>query len=297
MRNINILDTKKHNLSRKSISKKFDYIESLNGDVDFSIIDDLIMKGEHEGNVLYVIRDCTSRDHTRILTENFNKVIQQRGSHRNNDGFVSVQQIGASQFAKNGQQFMQASNQAFSDMSDLFDSISHDVFETLFLESFLEQNFLKKGVHFGPSSHKHGHAGIATFRRWLDNGVMSLMPHEDKAQLVYASQDGFEISKAHTVIAHNLCVDATGFGGELTVWNIQPNDECRKHFGVLDTGYPYPPIFLRGVEKFEVKLNAGDMYFMNGCYIHGVKNVINGNRITAGRFMGFIGNNKVVYWT
>jgi hypothetical protein len=294
---IDAIEVDKCIVSGKKITNGFGYIESQDGSVDFSIIHDLIMKGEHDGKVIYVIRNCVSREWTQILAKNFNKVIEQRGTHRLDDGFVSVQQIGSSQFAKNGSMYIKESHKVFDDIDRLLDGIPTHIVDILFLGKFLEENFLKQKIHFGPSRYKHGYACMATFRRWLDNGIMSLMPHEDAAQLAYAAKDNFEICKTSIIVAQNLCIEATGKGGELTIWNIQPDDDCRRSFDVLETGYPYPPKYIRYVDKVEVKLNAGDMYFMNGCFLHGVNNVINGTRITAGRFIGHVPNNKVVYWT
>lgn len=284
-------------LTGKTIKNGFGLIESNNGKIDFSIIYDLITKGDHHGKIAYVIRDYVPKQWTNMLVNNFDLVLEKRGSHRINDGFVSVQQIGSSQFAKTGSLYMKETQASYNDIDQLFDDIPPHIVDELFLDKYLEKNLLNKNIHFGSSHFKSGHAPIATFRRWLDNGVMSLMPHEDKAQLAYAAKDNFEIHKASIVIAQNLCVESTGKGGELTVWNIQPDDQCRKNFGVLETGYPYPPNYLKNVEKIEINLNPGDMYFMNGCCIHGVKNVVNGKRLTAGRFIGSIPHNKVVYWT
>lgn len=284
-------------LSGKTIKNGFGYIESCDQTIDYTIIHDLIMKGEHKGKVIYVIRNYIPHQWTQILTDNFNTIIEQRGSHRLNDGFVSVQQIGSSQFSKNGSQYMRESNKAFDDLEQLLINIPPDVADELFLTSLCERYFLKQNIHFGPSRHKHGHACMATFRRWLDNGSMSLMPHEDKAQLTCAAADHYEIHRAPIVIAQNLCIEGTEHGGELVIWNIQPDDACRRQFDVVKTGYPYPPESLEDIECLEIKLNPGDIYFMNASCLHGVKNVINGSRLTAGRFIGHIPNNKVVYWT
>lgn len=281
----------------KKIVNGFGFVESKNGEIDFSIIHDLIMKGEHNGNVLYVIRNYISSKWTQLITENFNKVINERGSHRLNDGFVSVQQIGSTQFKKNGSMYMEESNKSYDDLDRIFEGIPHDVVENLFLGKFLEECFLEQKIHFGSSRYKHGYACMATFRRWLDNGDMSLMPHEDKAQLIFAKKDDFEICKVPLVVAQNLCIEATGKGGELSIWNIQPDNNTRTYFGVEETGYPYPPQYIKHIDRIEVRLNPGDIYFMNACCIHGVRSVINGNRLTAGRFLGFADDRKVVYWT
>lgn len=297
MKSLVNLGSSEYVVSGKKIKNTFGYLESINGEIDFSIIYDLIVKGEHDGKVVYVIRNCIQKKLVEILSRNFNKVVERRGSNRLNDGFVSVHQIGSTQFKKTGSMYIQESNKVFNDLNYLLDGIPPDLIDTLFLEKFLEENFLKREMHFGPSRYKYGYACIATFRKWLDNGIMSLMPHEDKAQLAYAVKDKFEICNASVVVAQNLCIEAPENGGELIVWNIQPDDDCRRNFDVFETGYPYNPEYIKHVDQIEIKLNAGDMYFMNGCCLHGVKNVIDGGRITAGRFIGCISDNKVVFWT
>ncbi len=219
-------------VSGKKITHGFGYVESLNGEVDFSIIYDLAKKGEYQGNVAYVLRNYIAKEWVEKLANNFKKVIKQRGYNRLNDGFVSVHQVGATQFSKSGSTYIQESYNSFNDIDDVFDGIPDDIVNDLFLGAFLEENFLKKQIHFGPSRYKHGYACMATFRSWLDNGKMSLMPHEDKSQLCYAKKDGFEISSVPIVLAQNLCIEANGKGGELVILNIQPDDNCRKSFNV-----------------------------------------------------------------
>jgi len=284
-------------ISGNKIKNGFGYIEASKDEIDFSIIYDLITKGDHNGKVLYVIRDCVPEEWTKTLTNNFNNIVNEEGSHRNNDGFVLVQQLGSSQFAKTGQMYIEESHQVFDDIAKLFLDVPSHIIDNFFMGTYLEDNFLKHNKHFGPSRFKHGFASMATFRRWLDNGVMSLMPHEDKAQLAFAVKDSYEIARSTGVVAQNLCMEASGKGGELVIWNIQPDDECRDRFNVQDTGYPYPPDSLKDIESVSVKLNPGDIYFMNACCVHGVSSVSNGSRLTAGRFIGALPNNKVVYWT
>jgi hypothetical protein len=126
---------------------------------------------------------------------------------------------------------------------------------------------------------------------------MALMPHEDYAQLHYAKEDGFEISVAQTVTSFNVCLEGGLEGGELVVWNFKPDDECREKLGVCRTGYPYPLEGLQGIEHLTLRLNQGDLYFINACHLHGVQTVSRGQRLTAGRFIGKLSDRKVVFWT
>lgn len=80
------------------------------------------------------------------------------------------------------------------------------------------------------------------------------------------------------------------------VWNIKPDEILREELNVESTGYPYPLDYVDTFDKISVKLNEGDLYFLNASHVHGVKNSSHYKRITSGRFISKI-NNKVVYWT
>lgn len=284
-------------ISGKSIKDGFGFVETNSGQPNFSIISDLFTKGHHNGKVLYIIRNAIPDYLVNAIANNFKYMVSKRGSHRNYDGFVAVEQIGASQFAKNGNSYIEECIKTEFDLHTLFENLPQEAADAIFLESYLENAFLIQSIHFGPARYKHGRANIATFRRWLDNGPMALLPHEDIAQLASSKEDGFEISKVKIVVAYNVCFEATGSGGELTIWNIQPDNLCREKLGVVNTGYPYQLELINHIEKISVRLNPGDIYFMNGGYLHGVNSIIQGSRITGGRFIGKLPNNKVVYWT
>lgn len=276
----------------------FGYLESNGSEIDFSIISDIIMKGHHDGNVLYVIRNNTCHDICQKMTKSFNENVILSGGNRPDDGFVLTTQMGATQFSRNGEQYIREVNRVNQSVADLMAVISDKDSESLFAHQALEDFFLADGIHFGPARFKNGYACFATFRRWLDNGLMSLMPHEDMAQVDFAREDNFEIANVQTVTACNVCLEsARNGGGELKIWNLIPDDECRVRLGVQRTGYPYPPHLLEQIESISVQLKAGDLYFMNACHLHGVSSVYQGSRLTAGRFIGKLTDKKVVYWT
>lgn len=281
-----------------SVKKGFSYLETEPDNVDFSVIKNIILHGHHQGNVLYIIRNFANKEICQDVAEKFNQMVDHNGGgNRADDGFVLTNQIGATQFSRNGEQYMAEVNRVNGSVAELMSVADSYATESLFLNRTLEDLFLDEGIHFGPARYKNSYACFATFRRWLDNGVMSLMPHEDRAQLKFAQQDDFEIADAMTVTAFNVCLEAAQGGGELKMWNLDPDEPCRARFGVTDTGYPYPPHLLQGVESLSVRLNAGDIYFMNACHLHGVSSVSQGSRLTAGRFIGRLNNSKVVYWT
>lgn len=284
-------------LSGTRVKENFGYLECLDGKPDFSIIRNIVMNGHHDGRVLYVIRNYVDPELCKSVSDSFDREIVKNGGNRKDDDYVLTNQIGATQFARNGKQYIQEVLKVGQATIDLLDQVSDKDVENLFLTKYLEDRFLDSKIHFGASRYKNGWSAFATFRRWLDNGLMSLMPHEDKAQLACAEEDEFEIHLAQTITSFNVCLEGSADGGDLMIWNFAPDAECRDSFGVTKTGYPYHPDTLQGVDSLAVRLNQGDVYFMNACKLHGVKSVTAGKRLTAGRFIGKLSDNKVVFWT
>ncbi|MBD2786222.1 hypothetical protein ID858_15400 [Xenorhabdus sp. DI] len=275
----------------------FGYLECTDKKFDINIVKDIILNGNHKGKISYIIRNYVDNDICSRVANYFNREVNKDGGNRPDDGFVLTNQIGATQFSRNGEQYTKEVNSLNHKVADLLESVNHSELENLFSNKILEKMFLQDGIHFGPARFKSSYSCFATFRRWLDNGVMSLMPHEDKAQLKFADMDNFEIGSAKTVTAYNVCLETAKDGGELKIWNLSPDDNCRNILGVTNTGYPYPPETLTNIEHLSIKLNVGDIYFMNACHLHGVSSVSQGHRLTAGRFIGKLSNQKVIYWT
>jgi len=275
--------------------QEFTYIEE-NGEADFDKVAELLRTGQVGGQVLYVIREAVSRDHCLQIQENFTAIIAKELNNRPDDGFVKTEQIGSSQFHKNGRQYMASTLECGSNVMELFDGLDSRTIRSLYRDEQLERYFAQRQITYRPALHLTTCANFATTRRWLDNGEMSLMPHEDSAQLAFAALDDFEVAGAQDVISSNICISDASQGGELMVWNLKPDAALRESFGVQDTGYPYPLDFVSRYESFSVRLAPGDLYFLNASYLHGVRSSLRNERITAGRFLASLGE-KVVYWS
>lgn len=285
-------------LSGSRIAANFSYIETLAADVDPNIIYDIIIRGDHNGAIVYIMRDAFSSAAAERVVGNFDQLLSQtNGGNRADDGFVKTNQIGATQFARSGEEYVREVIRTSSLSLSLLEGVTHDEIEQIFNTGLLEKTFAKKGLAFRSSRFKNISAGFSTLRRWLDNGQMSLMPHDDTAQLKCAEKDGYEIAKASHVVSYNAIVEASSKGGMLKVWNLNPDDECRERLGLVGTGYPYPVEELSGVETITVQLRQGDVYFLNSSFIHGVSSLPEGRRLSAGRFIAKISNDAVVYWT
>lgn len=273
----------------------FSYIED-NGEVDLDKVAELLSAGAIDGKVLYVIREAVPKNYCDQLQKNFSEIISRALNNRPDDGFVKTEQIGSSQFHKNGQQYMASTLACGSDVMALFDGLDNQTIRSLYRDDQLERYFAQRQITYRPALHLTTCANFATTRRWLDNGEMSLMPHEDSAQLAFAALDGFEVAAAENVISSNICISDASQGGELVVWDLKPDAELRAFFGVQDTGYPYPIDFVSRYANFSVRLYPGDLYFLNASYLHGVRSSLHNERITAGRFLAALGE-KVVYWS
>lgn len=258
-------------------------------------IAELIMLGKTENAFLYIIRNFIPQETCQQIEKNFYSLIKDCSNDRPNDGYVKNEQIGSSQFAKNGKEYIASTIDASKNVMDVFAGLDNDYIQNIFMDKELENYFLTQNILYRPALHLTNTANFATTRRWLHNGEMSLHPHDDNAQLFFAAQDDFEISKGKNIIACNLCI-STDIGSELVIWDLKPDDKIRKELNISKTGYPYPLEYVNNFKKKSIKLNPGDLYFLNASYVHGVTNSKNSDRITSGRFITHI-NNKVVRWT
>lgn len=271
------------------------YLE-MDADYDIDVIGRFIRDGHVDGNVVIVLRNLHNRETCETLESRFYELIEKFGSDRDTDGFVKNLQIGSSQFHKNGSEYIRDTIHNAPHVFDLFSAIRPDQVKNLFLDAELENALLESGINYRAARHMSSVGNFATTRKWLDNGKMALHPHDDSAQLGFAAQDGFEVAKGQHTIAANFCIADDETGSAVTIWNLCPDDKLRKDLGLEQTGYPYPIDYMSQFESISLQLNAGDLYFMNASYVHGVHNSSSNNRITAGRFLTSF-ENKVVYWT
>lgn len=285
-------------LSGVHIEENFSYLETSVAEIDTEIIYDIITRGNHNGAVVYVIRSAFHAETAARVVENFDRVLAETsGGNRVDDNFVKTNQVGATQFSRSGEEYVREVLQTSPTSLDLLAGVSHEEVEQIFLTESLEKLFAEKGMIFRNSRFKNIPGGFSTFRRWLDNGEMALHPHDDTAQLLAARKDDYEIARARHVVSYNAAVETTDKGGALVVWNLNPDDRCRENLGLVGTGYPYPTDELVDLESFRLELRRGDVYFLNSSFIHGVSSLQEGRRLSAGRFIGQVADDLVVYWT
>ena len=282
-------------LDNHELGQELGWLE-FEGACEIDLLARFIEEGGIDGNRMIVLRGLVPETECRALEDRFNDLISAHGSGRGEDGYVKTQQIGATQFSRDGAAYMREVAAQMGQVIDLYSVIAPDRIGALFLDDALERAFARRGRIYRRASHLGGVANYATTRKWLNNGAMALHPHEDTAQLRTAAQDGFEIAGGSHTIAANLCIADDAEGSETVLWNHCPDEAERRELGLAETGYPYPRDYADGFGSVRVKIRRGDLYFMNASYLHGVENGTTNNRITAGRFITCAGD-KVLSWT
>jgi len=242
----------------------------------------------------YVVRNYIDHNSCSELCNSFTAIIEETGGSRQ-DGFVPVHQIGSTQFMKTSIEYMDECIATKMYVDSLINNLENQSLKTDFLlEKTLKSHFAQKNIVFRPSQFNENSCNHFTARNWRNQTAgLTLLPHEDFSQLSVAEEDGFEIGSVKKVVACNLCI--TQPGGELILWNLEPDMDMKKRFNVEKTGYPYPIEILENIQKYTIELNAGDLFFINANCIHAVSS--SHYRITLGRFMGYSSTNEIVYWT
>ena len=271
-------------------------LEMEEGRFDADRIAEFIEKGALGPVRLIVLRNFVPEAACRRLEARFDEIIAAHGSNRGEDGVVRNQQIGSTQFQRNGEEYVRETARHLPNVIDLFSVLDAGTVSNLFFDDALEQAFLRRGRLYRQARHMGGQGNFATIRKWLDNGAMALHPHEDSAQLAQGAEDGFEIGPGRHTIAANLCIADDEEGSATVLWNHCPDDATRKRMGLEKTGYPYPIDYAEQFDKIRVTIRRGDLYFMNASFLHGVENAPTNRRITAGRFITCV-DHKVLTWT
>jgi hypothetical protein len=103
---------------------------------------------------------------------------------------------------------------------------------------------------------------------------------------------------ANPVVAVNLYPLAPRSGGALRVWNIRPDDACRRRCGTVRSGYPYQVDWLRDREFLDLEVRDGWLVLMNGGLVHGVTGYdrADDGRLLINFFLGSLDERTVIHW-
>jgi hypothetical protein len=257
-----------------------------------------LLRAESESPcVAYVIRNAVEREFCNRFAHNFWSTIQRRGSCRQGDGFVEVDQVGASQHNSSADQYLKNISRFRAEIEGLFDGLGDTGREQILRERFFSEVLSPEGIAFRPAAHQGVAVAACSARSWKNPGTYCLEPHEDRAQLRLAQRDAFEIGEASGPLTAVVTVTDHYRGGELVVWDWAPDDEARASLGVMTDGYPYPSTAMAHVPSLEIATRAGDLVLLRSDYVHAIKATSQPGRLTVSRFIGRVGRQQVVYWT
>lgn len=217
-------------------------------------------------------------------------------SRKQNDGVPAIS-VGAYHYKKDLVEYFKQVELAKPHVTNLFHGTINIV------EPFIEKlttYFEKKNVCFRAASHDNREASKFVIRSCNAFSDFVISPHDDIAQCTMKSQRGFEIEKIpnYEMIAVNMCLENHN-GGQLHIWNMQPDNETRSSLNIEETGYPYPPNLVNEFNEIIMPIRTGDLYCFNGRNIHAVKSKIKSDkyRTTITFFMGYIDSKTIIYWT
>ncbi|CAQ82206.1 MULTISPECIES: 2OG-Fe(II)-dependent halogenase WelO5 family protein [Photorhabdus] len=206
--------------------------------------------------------------------------------------------IGASHIEKNTRQYIEEVENFRPAISEIFQDTINPI------DRFIEQitHFSGDNPQVTRPAMYHGvAAGNVKIVYWNNFGEFLLLPHDDLAQLSDPRQSDFEVQQINRVMAVNFYADVPQNGGQLKVWNIQPDNQSRSALGLTYSGFPYPVELLENHANMVINIKAGDLVLLNGNLVHAV---LNGNAISAPErrllvtcFMGVQQNGDLVWWT
>lgn len=260
-----------------------------NNIVDFDKLHD-VLTGKKLGVIFH---DVIPLEVCRAVSNNFwNSEIARERS----DGVPAIS-IGAYHYKKDLEEYFNQIELAKAQVEKLFDGTCN------FVESFVNTliaYFEQRNITVRVARHNEREASKFVMRSCSALSDFVILPHEDVAQCRTKKQKGFEIEKIpnYEMIAVNMCLENYN-GGQLHMWNIQPDDEARAELNIEETGYPYPPYLVADFDEIIIPIKAGDIYCFNGRNIHAVKSKSKSEkyRTTITFFMGYIDANTIIYWT
>jgi len=244
--------------------------------------------------VAHVVRGAVPLSAAHRLAKGFWSAVEAGGSHRPDDSYVRVQQIGATQFGKSAAEYADQCVRTRTAVESLFEGLSADERARVLGDRWLAPYLARAGVSFGPARALGVEVNPCTARCWQNDGPFSLEPHEDRAQLLGSTEENFDIEASDPLCAWVCAVENAG-GGELVLWDLAPDHRTREQLGLVKTGYPYPAEALHGLPRLEIPLHAGDAVLFRADFVHAVGKV-DGARVSVSRFLGALAG-RVVFWT
>lgn len=245
-----------------------------------------------------IFRDAVPRATCDVLVRNF---WRNPGRKERSDG-VPGHFVGAYHYGKETAAYMREVCATKPDIDEFYSGVE-DPSERVRSET--KKALAVKGINLRAAMHDGITAAGSRALCWTAPGKFLLDPHDDIAQLGDPVQSGFEIQavRNHTVVAVNIYPHVHPRSGRyLQIWNIQPDDACRRRLNLQHTGYPYSEAHLAEIESMVVTVNTGDVCLFNGGQVHAVVGELDELRLHERRllitfFMGLRDDSTAVWWT
>lgn len=278
----------------RSLPKDRFTVREVDGRIDGEVIASLLAGDIAAG----VFRNAVPQTVCQQLVSNFWK---NSGRRERPDG-VPGHFIGAYHFGKETAAYFRDVSSTRPYLDELYRGVA-DPAEAVREEA--RRALARRGGSFRAAKHGGLSAGGSRALCWTASGKYLLDPHDDMAQLGQPQQGSFEIQKVrqHTVVAVNIYPHVHPLSGRyVQIWNIQPDDDCRRLLGLEHSGYPYPAEPLEAIESMLIEVNTGDICLFNGAQIHAVLGEsddvpLRDRRLLITFFMGFIDEATAVWWT
>jgi hypothetical protein len=209
--------------------------------------------------------------------------------------------VGGYHFEKTTDEYMAQCAQQRPAVDALFRSTRNPLRD---FEASLARSLQRSGAILRRAEHRGRPAGECRAVAWAAPGPYMLEPHDDLAPLAMARQRGFEVQDVlrHVTMAVNMYISMPHTGGELRLWNLRPDREFRRRYGVEDRGHPYPPSAVDGYPSIVVAVKPGDCLVFNGAFVHAVNSAPapsgpNDARLSLTFFVGFKDGRTALWWT
>ncbi|WP_233420534.1 2OG-Fe(II)-dependent halogenase WelO5 family protein [Xenorhabdus nematophila] len=250
-------------------------------------------------------RLAACRAHNFLSWEQRNKIIENfwhssTRKPRYGEGLDGVEGyfLGASHIEKTTLEYFEEVEYFRTAIDELFQDTVNPV------ASFIEQMNNSQSdntMSIRPAMHQGMPTGNTKVVYWNNSGEFLLLPHDDLAQLSDPQQSDFEIQSIERVMAVNFYAEVPQGGGQLKVWNIEPDVTSRSALGLTHSGFPYPADLLEEHENIVIDITPGDLVLLNGNLIHAVltgnANQLQKKRLLVTCFMGRHKEGDLIWWT
>lgn len=244
----------------------------------------------------YRVRGFVPRDVCERIVENFRDSPDKAPRYGEGEDGVEAYLIGASHYGKPTMQYLREARACAGAVESLYAGTLSPV--NAFREALASGR--RGAIKLRPAMSGGMEAGDSKAVYWNNFGAFLLEPHDDLAQATDPIQAGFEIQQAVRIMALNIYAQVPPDGGQLKLWNVQPDDRTRDELGVSHVGFPYPAELLTDYPSITIPVKTGDLCVINGNLIHAV---LRGDttspkeRLLITCFMTLNNRGELIWWT